>query len=64
MRGTLWRVQGDYRGNWICAGIVVEDDVVIEAAPFFRWTVGLRWLALVKPWLMKRGYVGEPVKET
>jgi hypothetical protein len=61
---VLWRVQGNYGGTWVCAGIVVEDNVVVEAAPFFKWTVGLRWKWLVKSWLMNHGYTGEPIEES
>ena len=33
----------------LCAGIVVRDDVVAEAAPILAWTIGKR-----RDWL--RGY--------
>lgn len=53
-----------------CAGLVLEDDVVVEAAPILKYTIGKRraWLRSYfaeKGWKTKvvrdRGQAGFPV---
>lgn len=35
----LWRVETKYA----CAGVLVRDGIVVEAAPIYRWMSGKSW---------------------
>lgn len=58
MRGRLWRIVAPH----FVAGLVVDEDRVVEAAPILRWAVGMRWSGHVKPYLRRRGWSGEPTR--
>lgn len=50
----LYRVDAPH----FCAGLIVSDGRVIDAAPIRRWTVGKRWVDVLeytaeKRWLMR-----------
>ncbi len=38
-----------------CAGIIVQDGRVVDAAKWFHWTVGKRW-SKVEAKLVEQGY--------
>lgn len=33
--------------GYACAGIIVRDGRVVEAAPIFRWMLGKKWFDVV-----------------
>lgn len=39
---TLWRIEGQYKGKWFCAGAITRDPsfLVIKAAPILRQLIG------------------------
>ncbi|MBA2708542.1 MAG: hypothetical protein H0U59_12130 [Gemmatimonadaceae bacterium] len=44
-----YRITTDY----MCCGVVVDDGIVIEAAPIMGWSVG-KTLAAVSAWVVKK----------
>lgn len=56
IRGCLWRIVA----NHFVAGLVVADDLVVEAAPILGWTRGRRWHS-VRAFCVRRGWHGEPL---
>lgn len=53
---TLWRIT---LGR-ACFGVLVQDGVVVEAAPICGWATGQPW-AKVKRWLAAKGGHGEVI---
>jgi hypothetical protein len=43
-----------------CAGVVIENDTVIEAAPIIKWTIGWHRYQLLK-YFRERGHKIEAV---
>ena len=39
--------------GYACFGFVAKDDIIVDAAPIFRWAIK-KGLTEVKPWLKKR----------
>jgi hypothetical protein len=54
----LWRII--LKGA--CFGLLVEQGVVVEAAPICGWATGQRW-GKVKRWLASKGGHGSVVDE-
>lgn len=50
VKGTLHRASVP----WACGGLIVEDGVVIEAAPIFKWAKGCK-LEHVTKWIETKG---------
>lgn len=44
------------------AGIVLQDDIVIEAAPILKWTIGKR-RDYLRNYFMRKGWKAFVVKE-
>lgn len=40
--------------SYACAGIIVEDDVIIDAAPIFNW-MKKKHLNEIKKWVINKG---------
>lgn len=34
--------------GYACAGVVVENDIVMETAPIFKWMIGKDWSSVSK----------------
>ena len=52
---TLWQITAPH----FCAGVVVVSNVVTEAAPILKWTIGKPWRE-VREYAKSKGWHGSP----
>jgi hypothetical protein len=55
---TLYRVLSSY----FVAGILVQDDQIVEAAPIIRWLVGKSYIYLIRDYAPKKLWTVESVE--
>lgn len=53
----LWQITAPH----YCAGLIVEDGKVTQAAPILKWSIGKSWRE-VKKYLIAKGYHGEALE--